>query len=67
MAKSNMDKTKDLNEAPDAFAKVGQGWVGYVGDVNVGIWDLILEHSVCWLFVMKEKDSARPGVEPGTP
>ena len=25
---------KDLNEAPVAFAKVGKGWVGYVGDVN---------------------------------
>ena len=24
----------DLNEAPVAFAKVGRGWVGYVGDVN---------------------------------
>ena len=28
------DKIKDLNEAPVAFAKVGRGWVGYVGDVN---------------------------------
>ncbi len=27
-------KIKDLNEAPVAFAKVGKGWVGYVGDVN---------------------------------
>ena len=27
-------KIEDLKEAPIAFAKVGRGWVGYVGDVN---------------------------------
>jgi len=27
-------KIEDLKEAPVAFAKVGRGWVGYVGDVN---------------------------------
>ena len=27
-------KIEDLKEAPVAFAKVGKGWVGYVGDVN---------------------------------
>jgi hypothetical protein len=28
------EKIKDRDEAPVAFAKVGRGWVGYVGDVN---------------------------------
>jgi hypothetical protein len=28
------EKIKGVNEAPVAFAKVGRGWVGYVGDVN---------------------------------
>jgi len=27
-------KIEDLKEAPIAFAKVGRGWVGYVGDVS---------------------------------